>query len=87
MLKANDRRTDDGQTTDNRPLNKLTWSKAPGELITLHSEMHFFKGSIFLKNRLFFIQERFNKLIHSIKCTSLKAPFSLKIDFFYPRKV
>ena len=29
------RRTDeDGWTMDNRPLHKLTWSKAPGELIT-----------------------------------------------------
>ena len=28
MLKAND-----GRMTDNRPWRKLTWSKAPGELI------------------------------------------------------
>ena len=25
--------TTDGRTTDNRPLHKLTWSRAPGELI------------------------------------------------------
>ena len=27
--------TDDGRTTDNRQRHKLTWSKAPGELITI----------------------------------------------------
>ena len=32
-MKANDRQTDE-RMTDNRPLHKLTWSKAPGELIT-----------------------------------------------------
>ena len=32
-MSKNEKQTTDGRTMDNRSLHKLTWSKAPGELI------------------------------------------------------
>ena len=40
------RRTDDGQMTDNTPQQKLTSSKAPGELISIESVLVGFKKQL-----------------------------------------
>ena len=40
------RRMDDGQMTDNTPRQKLTWSKVPGELISIESVLVGFKKQL-----------------------------------------